>query len=128
MLESVNGVSGLESDYTACVARAEEDAMAMEGVARAAGFLGDGLTFVGSLFLAVDALFKHKEQATLSKRKLVAEDFPGSAETRGGQPMTVRSLEATAMAKSVHFAWVGAILLSLGFACLFISRLCEVGV
>jgi hypothetical protein len=102
--------------------------MDMAGVARTTGFLGDGLTFIGSIFLAVDALFKLRERKMLDRRRLVAMDFPGSAETRDGQPMTVKSIEERATAKSVHLAWIGAILLTSGFACLLISRWYEVGV
>jgi hypothetical protein len=100
----------------------------MESLGKIAGFAGDGLTFVGSLCLAVDALFKRREQAVLSAQRLVADDFRESAETRDGEAMTPVLIDERALAKSVRYAWIGAVLLALGFACLFVSRLCGSGV
>jgi hypothetical protein len=99
--------------------------MAIEGVARAAGFLGDGLTFVGSLFLAVDALFKRKEQMLAARRSAIARDFPDSAQTKDGQLLTPAWIEEDALQRSILWARIGAVLLVLGFACLLVSRWCE---
>lgn len=99
--------------------------MAMESVARVAGFLGDGLTFVGSLFLAGDALFKRKEQMLAARRGVIVRDFPGSAETKDGEPLTSVWIEEDALERLILWARIGAVLLVFGFACLLISRLCE---
>ncbi len=99
--------------------------MCMQGYARLAGFLGDGLSFAGSLCLAYDALFKRKEQAVAAQKLQIVIDFGDSAQNRDGATMTQDSIAEAELAKSVRWARVGAVLLAMGFLLLFLSRLWE---
>lgn len=90
---------------------------------KAMGIGGDSLTLLGSISLAIDALFKKQEQIQLAAQKLIKSDFGTAAQDEGGGHLDPTKLEEEAIDKSVRFAKIGACLLVAGFVLLLLTRI-----
>jgi hypothetical protein len=90
---------------------------------RALGITGDSITFIGGIFLAIDALFKKEEQIHLAAEKLIAKDFGESAQNKEGGHLDPTRTEEKTLARSVIYAKIGTGLLTLGFGCLLLVRI-----
>jgi hypothetical protein len=91
--------------------------------AKAMGIGGDSLTLLGSISLAIDALFKKQEQIQLAAQKLIKKDFGAAAQGEDGGHLDPKNLEEEAIDKSVRFAKLGACLLLAGFVLLLLTRI-----
>lgn len=92
------------------------------------GFLGDFLTFLGGIVLAIDAL---REEKKLRKFREWAEtiddpELKGVVLTLQGVKLkTGEDIELAFVRKSAKLALTGALTLTAGFMCLFVSRYME---
>jgi hypothetical protein len=90
---------------------------------KAIGITGASLTLAGGISLAIDALFKKREQIELAAAKLIKKDFPTVAQDAAGRQLDPHRIEQASIDKMVRFAKIGACLLVIGFAFLLLSRI-----
>lgn len=92
------------------------------------GLVGDTLTFCGGLLLAYDAIKKETE-FNRKTGMVKAGTNPLLARlhfVKGGLEITDESnAELFFIRRSALLASIGCVILSVGFACLFVARACE---
>jgi hypothetical protein len=92
------------------------------------GFAGDGITFLGGIILAIDAIGKQREFRNIqSTFKAVTNPLlSGVKLTKKGVSLTNRDdVELVFIRRTVTRAIWGSCLLALGFICLLIARIIE---
>jgi hypothetical protein len=89
---------------------------------KAIGITGDSLTLAGGISVAIDALFKKREQIGLASAKRIREDFGTAAQDAAGRQLNPHRIEQASIDKMVLYAKIGACLLVIGFFFLLLSR------
>lgn len=92
------------------------------------GFFGDFLTFFGGIVLAVDAVREEKKFRKLRAwaETIAAPELKGVILTfQGVKLKTGDDIELAFIRKSAKLALAGALILTIGFMCLFVSRCIE---
>lgn len=92
------------------------------------GFFGDFLTFLGGIVLAVDAVREEKKYRKLRAwaETIAAPELKGVILTfQGVKLKTGDDIELAFIRKSAKLALAGALILTIGFMCLFVSRCIE---
>lgn len=89
---------------------------------KAVGILGDSITFIGSLILSAEALFKKTQIiSTARKRKLIART--PHLKSLSGQLVTDGQVENEWVNLWVLLAKIGILILTLGFLVLLLGRI-----
>jgi hypothetical protein len=92
------------------------------------GFVGDFLSFLGGTILALDAILEERRLQGIRnwQRTIAAPELAGVVLTRTGVKLKSKDdVELSFVRQSAKRAALGAVILALGFACLFISRCTE---
>ena len=92
------------------------------------GFLGDFLTFLGGIVLAFDAVREERKFRKLGEwvKTIEAPELKGVLLTfQGVKLKSGKDVELAFIRKSAKLALAGAIILTVGFLCLFVSRCLE---
>jgi hypothetical protein len=86
------------------------------------GITGDSLTFLGSILLILEALFKKVQFVSVDQDKVIVKYFP-YAEDAGGRRLSPRMTEENWMMLWLVVSRVGAFFLVGGFGFLLLSRI-----
>ncbi len=89
---------------------------------KAIGIIGDSLTFVGSVLLSLEALFKQTERLSVDTKKTIVKFFP-SAEELEGDAVDPELVEKKWLKLWGWASKAGTILLAAGFAFLLLGRI-----
>jgi hypothetical protein len=89
---------------------------------KALGVLGDSLTFLGSLLLALEALLKQTERISIDRKRTIVSHFKHAVDVRGN-PIDPQAVEQKWLKLWAFASKAGTIALALGFACLLVRRI-----
>lgn len=92
------------------------------------GFAGDFLSFLGGFILSLDAIFEERKLRAIKdwEDTIAAPELAKVVMTRNGIKLKKKDdVELSFVRQSTKKAIWGAAILTLGFACLFFSRLLE---
>lgn len=93
-------------------------------VSKVCGFLGDGLTFAGGFILALEALMREREFFRKKNWGQTVAILKKARITKNGVILTDDAdVELAFIRQTATRALVGTVVLTLGFVCLFLSRL-----
>lgn len=86
------------------------------------GILGDSLTFLGGLLLAIEALWKRTERISIATVRTTARYFV-QAEDKAGNKINPEKTEENWVNRWHHFAQAGAVAMAAGFLVLLLVRI-----
>jgi hypothetical protein len=92
------------------------------------GFGGDFLSFVGGLILALDSILEERNltHTRAWQRTVASSELTGVVMTRTGVKLKNKEdVELSFVRQSTKRAAIGAVILTIGFASLFVSRWLE---
>lgn len=120
--------SAIAAVYSATSRTTEADVMwesihaLLIGHPKALGVLGDSFTFIGSLLMAAEALWKKTERIAIATKKTIVKYFP-TAEDEKGKPVSPTVVEEKWSNRWNVASKSGVIVLAAGFALLLAHRI-----